>query len=116
MARPIRVFFSYSHKDEALRDALETHLAVLKREGVIQSWHDRRIDPGVEWADQIDRALDSTWALLSRRADGTALFRRTRGLSHTSWEGQIMPETSPEHENPYKTRASERNKKFPSRA
>jgi acetyl-CoA carboxylase carboxyltransferase component len=26
-----------------------------------------------------------------------------------------MPETCPEHENPYKTRASERNKKCPSR-
>jgi len=25
------VFFSYSHKDEALRDELEAHLAMLKR-------------------------------------------------------------------------------------
>lgn len=40
------VFMSYSHLDEAMRDRLETHLAMLKREGVIDAWHDRRIVPG----------------------------------------------------------------------
>ncbi len=40
------VFMSYSHADEAMRDRLETHLALLKREGAIQTWHDRRIVPG----------------------------------------------------------------------
>ena len=32
-----KVFFSYSHKDEALRDQLETHLALLKNQGLIES-------------------------------------------------------------------------------
>ena len=40
------VFFSYSHADESFRDRLETHLAMLKREGVIETWHDRRIAAG----------------------------------------------------------------------
>jgi hypothetical protein len=40
------VFFSYSHKDEALRDELEVHLAMLKREGSIETWHDRKILAG----------------------------------------------------------------------
>lgn len=40
------LIFSYSHTDEALRDRLEKHLAMLKREGVIEAWHDRRIVPG----------------------------------------------------------------------
>lgn len=39
--RPIEVFYSYSHKDEAMRDELETHLSILRRRGVIRSWHDR---------------------------------------------------------------------------
>jgi hypothetical protein len=39
----VRLFYSYSHRDERLRDKLETHLAVLKRNGVIENWHDRRI-------------------------------------------------------------------------
>lgn len=42
----IKLLFSYSHKDEELRNELETHLALLKRQGVISSWHDRRITAG----------------------------------------------------------------------
>ena len=49
----LRLLFSYSHKDEALRNELETHLALLRREGVIASWHDRRIAAG----DEFDRAI-----------------------------------------------------------
>src|SRR3954464_6609931 len=40
------IFFSYSHKDEALRDELETHLSMLNRQGFITTWHDRRIAAG----------------------------------------------------------------------
>ncbi|WP_437516751.1 TIR domain-containing protein [Sorangium sp. So ce1099] len=61
---PIRLFFSYSHKDEALRDELETHLALLKRQGLLETWHDRRIGAGTEWADQIDRNLDEADVIL----------------------------------------------------
>ena len=42
------VFLSYSHADEALRNELEKHLAGLLRQGVITTWHDRRIGPGEE--------------------------------------------------------------------
>lgn len=48
------VFFSYSHADENLRDQLEKQLAMLKRQGVIETWHDRRIGAGQE----IDAAID----------------------------------------------------------
>ena len=44
----IAVFFSYSHKDEALRDKLATHLKLLERQGMIQQWHDRQILAGTE--------------------------------------------------------------------
>jgi hypothetical protein len=40
------VFFSYSHKDEELRGQLEIHLTMLKRQGVIETWHDRRLLAG----------------------------------------------------------------------
>ncbi|WP_437321244.1 TIR domain-containing protein [Sorangium sp. So ce385] len=62
--KPIHLFFSYSHKDEALRDELETHLALLKREGLLQSWHDRRIGAGTEWAGEIDKNLDEAEVIL----------------------------------------------------
>lgn len=48
------VFFSYSHADEVLRDQLEKQLAMLKRQGVIDTWHDRRIGAGQE----IDQAIN----------------------------------------------------------
>lgn len=47
------VFFSYSHADEALRDQLEKQLSILRRQGVIETWHDRRIGAG----EEIDRAI-----------------------------------------------------------
>ena len=52
------VFFSYSHKDEELRDHLETHLSLLKREGIIEAWHDRRIVAGDEFGGSISDELE----------------------------------------------------------
>ena len=48
------VFFSYSHADETLRDELEKHLTILKRQGLIDTWHDRKILAG----DHLDHAID----------------------------------------------------------
>lgn len=59
-----KLFFSYSHKDEALRDQLETHLAMLKRQGVLSSWHDRRIPAGKVIDSEIDKNLDSSDIIL----------------------------------------------------
>jgi hypothetical protein len=58
------LFFSYSHRDEDLRDELETHLAVLKRSGIIDTWHDRRIVAGSELGASIDLALDEADVVL----------------------------------------------------
>ncbi|MDV3351612.1 COR domain-containing protein [Leptothoe sp. LEGE 181152] len=54
----LRLFYSYAHKDETLRDELETHLKLLQRQGLIQPWHDRRIIAGEDWADEIDDNLN----------------------------------------------------------
>jgi hypothetical protein len=58
------LFFSYSHKDEDLRDELEVHLSGLKRQGVISTWHDRRITAGSELGPAIDENLDSADVIL----------------------------------------------------
>ncbi|MCF4967723.1 toll/interleukin-1 receptor domain-containing protein [Nostoc sp. CMAA1605] len=58
MSNPVKVFFSYSHKDEALRDELATHLSTMKHQGVIEAWHDRAIIAGSNWADAIDDNLN----------------------------------------------------------
>src|SRR5262249_54148473 len=59
-SQPIEIFYSYSHKDEDLRNELEKHLSVLKRNGVIAAWHDRRIVPGAEWRGEIDKHLEAS--------------------------------------------------------
>lgn len=53
-----KVFISYSHKDESHRDDFEDHLAMLKRRGVVDVWHDRRIAPGEDWKGEIDKNLE----------------------------------------------------------
>src|SRR5258708_309455 len=56
--KAIELFFSYSHKDQRLRDQLEKQLSLLKRKGLISTWHDRKIGPGEEWAGKIDEHLN----------------------------------------------------------
>jgi tetratricopeptide (TPR) repeat protein len=63
-SRPVTLFYSYSSKDEELRDQLATHLAMLKRKRVIQDWHDRRISAGDEWQDKISEELESADIIL----------------------------------------------------
>jgi len=60
----ISVFFSYSHKDQALRDRLETHLAMLKRQGIIATWHDRKIIAGDPIDDSIGSELEAARIIL----------------------------------------------------
>lgn len=50
-----RLFFSYAHEDEALRDELEKYLIMLKRQGLIEAFHDRAIIAG----DEIDKVIDA---------------------------------------------------------
>jgi len=59
-----KLFFSYSHKDEELRNELETHLALLKRQGVISSWHDRRITAGGDFGQVISSEMESSEIVL----------------------------------------------------
>lgn len=58
------VFFSYSHKDEGLRDQLETHLALLKNQGLIDAWYDRRIVAGSDVDDSIFEKLETADIIL----------------------------------------------------
>jgi hypothetical protein len=60
----IKIFFSYSHVDEALRDELEKHLSILKRQGLIELWHDRRIGAGQDFSHQISSHLEDADIIL----------------------------------------------------
>jgi hypothetical protein len=60
----VKLFFSYSHKDEELRNELEIHLSMLKRQNVIEMWHDRRIDAGKEIDREICKYLNDANIIL----------------------------------------------------
>ncbi len=60
--KPIEIFISYAQQDEKFKNQLETHLAMLKREKVINVWHSEQTTVGKasgrqqEIADRIDSA------------------------------------------------------------
>lgn len=63
-ARKVKIFCSYAHADEGLRGELEVHLAPLRRDGMIQIWHDASINPGHDLAKVIDRELAAAEVIL----------------------------------------------------
>jgi internalin A len=58
LTHAIRLFYSYAHKDESLRNELETHLKLLQRQGLIETWQDRKIEAGDDWKQRIDERLE----------------------------------------------------------
>lgn len=59
-----RIFFSYCHADEVFCDMLQKHLAALKYQGLIETWHDRQIRAGDEFENTIDRELNEAEVIL----------------------------------------------------
>jgi TIR domain len=64
LGKSVELFISYSHRDEVLRQQLDKHLASLQRQKVIETWHDRKIEAGMEWAKQIDESLNKADIIL----------------------------------------------------
>lgn len=58
------LFFCYSHKDEEFRNELEVHLSMLKRQGLINAWHDRRIGAGDDIHSSISNELENADVIL----------------------------------------------------
>jgi hypothetical protein len=61
---PIEVFYAYAPEDEALREQLDRHLAVMTRSGVIDAWHHRRIGAGKEWRGDVHERLGAARVVL----------------------------------------------------
>jgi hypothetical protein len=92
------LFFSYSHKDESLRDQIETQLAMLKRQDIIATWHDRRIGAGEEIdesigahinADDIILLLVSSDFLASEYCYGVEMKRAME--RHRAGDAMVIP-------------------------
>src|SRR6266581_1755103 len=95
---PVEVFCSYARKDEIWLRKLETHLSLLKRQGLISLWHDRLISPGTDWTTEIDTRLETASVnLLLISADFLASdycygIEMQRALeSHQANEARVIP-------------------------
>ncbi|MCP4576001.1 MAG: toll/interleukin-1 receptor domain-containing protein, partial [Deltaproteobacteria bacterium] len=55
----MKIFISYSHKDENWKNRVTSQLAVLERQGILEVWEDRRIRTGKEWRPEIEDALNT---------------------------------------------------------
>jgi len=62
--QPVKIFISYSHLDDKFRAQLGQHLTPLEHNKLIDVWHDRRISPGTEWANEIDDKINSSKIIL----------------------------------------------------
>jgi internalin A len=54
----VRVFVSYSHRDEGHLGQLKGHIRLLERQGLVEPWDDRQIRPGDDWASEVDENLN----------------------------------------------------------
>src|SRR3954453_19850454 len=97
-AAPVPLFFSYSKKDKALRDKLETHLSLLQSQGVISGWHDRRIEAGTEWDGAISENLDRAGIILLLVSADFLASRYCRDIEvarpmerHDNGEARVIP-------------------------
>ena len=56
----LKVFISYSHRDETYKETLDEHLSLLKRNEIIDTWNDRRLIAGQKWEDEISESLSES--------------------------------------------------------
>jgi TIR domain/Effector-associated domain 7 len=60
----IEVFVSYVHEDTALLQALQKHLLLLVKQGLIDDWYDQDINAGAEWELEVRKHLDMASIIL----------------------------------------------------
>jgi internalin A len=56
---PLKLFLSYSHKDEKHVDELRKDLKLMERNGLIRTWYDRALPAGERWEESILQELNS---------------------------------------------------------
>ncbi|CAH1210065.1 hypothetical protein NTGBS_820008 [Candidatus Nitrotoga sp. BS] len=52
-----KLFYSYCHADEDIRDEMEKSLVLLKRNDLLREWYDRKIIAGEKWSAKIRKEL-----------------------------------------------------------
>ena len=94
----LQLFISYSHRDTELRERLEAHLAMLRRENIISLWNDRCISAGSDVHDEISENLENSHIILLLvsadfiNSDYCYEREMTRALErHNNGEATVIP-------------------------
>lgn len=64
MSNKVKVFISYAHEDEEVKDKLDKFLISLKKSEKIEVWNDRKIAAGTEWDKTIKDELETADLIL----------------------------------------------------
>jgi hypothetical protein len=56
----MKLFYSYSHQDEAFRVAMEKFLCTLRDDSLLDEWCDSKINPGDDWLAEINDHLKNS--------------------------------------------------------
>jgi hypothetical protein len=54
----LKIFISYSHRDETHIEEFRKHLQPLKDSGLVEEWYDRRILAGEDYEKEINNNLE----------------------------------------------------------
>lgn len=82
MQKKLKVFLSYSHKDEEMKKHLDTFLINLKRSNLVEVWQDRELLAGTEWDDAIKKELETADIIL-------LLVSADFNASNYIWENEL---------------------------
>jgi hypothetical protein len=93
-----RVFISYSHQDEQYRVELDKHMALLRREKLVDVWSDHCIRPGEEFDPAIAGALEAADLILLlisadfMHSDYCSTVEMTRAMErHKEGSARVVP-------------------------
>jgi serine/threonine-protein kinase len=96
--KALTAFICYSHEDAAELRELEKHLSLLKRQGLIQTWTDRQLNPGEDWRERLDEKLNSADVILLLisaaffQSDYCYTIEASRALErHRVGEARVVP-------------------------
>lgn len=94
----VTLFYSYAHEDEDLRNQLDKHLSLLRRQGYLSTWYDRDIYAGDDRAKQIYNHLESAQIILLLisadflASDYCYIGEMQRALArHAAGEARVIP-------------------------
>ncbi len=61
----VNIFFAFSSADKEIRERLEKHLTILKKNNIINIWHEEMIRPGEEREQKISEQLKNSDLILA---------------------------------------------------